>query len=682
MPTDFSDPAITARATSARADGSERGRAAIGPVTRPYGSWPSPISIDAFVTAAIALNEPWLDGDDVYWVEGRPTEGGRRTLMRAPVDGPVEELTPGTPNVRTRVHEYGGGSYTVSGSVVVYSDFADGRLYRLDPGLGAPIPITAAGTSRYADLRADPIRRRFYAVHEDHADPAAPAASLVSVPLDGETAPQVLYEGPDFVAAPRPSPDGAFLAWLEWDQPDMPWDATRLRVAPINEDGTLGPSTLAAGGPEESIAQPAWSPDGILHLVSDRSGWWNLYRLVEGPRLEPLAPMEAEFADPAWVFDRSSYAFLPNGSIVATPRRDGQDRLFHLVPGESVGEVRTPFTEFEGVRAGAGGVVALAGSPTDAALVVRSDPVSLATTEVVRRSAEMDWDPASIARPESISFPTAGDRIAHALFYRPTSPSSVGPADERPPLLLLSHGGPTANTSTSFDLSRQFWTSRGVAVVDVDYGGSTGYGREYRRRLDGAWGVVDVDDCEAAARFLVDRGDVDGTRLAIKGASAGGYTTLASLAFRDTFHAGISLYGVGDLEMLARETHKFEARYLDRVVGPLPEAADRYRERSPNGHLDAISAPVLVLQGLDDRVVTPVQAEAIVEALAANGIPHAYLAFEGEGHGFRGEDAIRRSLAAELSFLGQVFGFEPADDIPTLEVIGLDEWRARSPSRP
>jgi dipeptidyl aminopeptidase/acylaminoacyl peptidase len=484
-------------------------------------------------------------------------------------------------------------------------------------------------------------------------------------------------EGPDFLAAPRLSPDGRSLAWLEWDHPDMPWDATRLRVAPLDADGSVGASDLAAGGPDESIVQPEWSPDGILHLVSDRSGWWNLYRLVDGPRLEPLAPLEAEFADPSWVFDRSSYGFLSDGSIAAVGRSRGRDRLFHIAPGRLVGEVETPFTEFGGLRVGPQTIVATAGSPTESGMIVALDPSTLAPAGVLRRASPVAIHPDWISVAESITFPSAGGRMAHALFYGPRNPEAQAPDGELPPLLVVSHGGPTANAANMLDPSIQFLTSRGIAIVDVDYGGSTGYGREYRQALDGQWGIVDVDDCVAAATYLAARGEVDPDRLAIEGGSAGGYTTLAALAFRDTFAAGISLFGIGDLETLARDTHKFESRYMDRLVGPYPAMADRYRERSPVHYLDQISCPVLVLQGLDDKVVPPAQAEAIVAALSANGVPHAYLAFEGEGHGFRGVEAIRRTLEARLSFLGAVFGFTPADAFEPLDLPGLDAWRAR-----
>ena len=445
--------------------------------------------------------------------------------------------------------------------------------------------------------------------------------------------------------------------------------------------GSLGAAELAAGGPDESICQPEWSPDGVLHLVSDRSGWWNLYRLVDGPRLEPLAPLEAEFADPAWVFDRSSYGFLPDGSIVAVGRARGRDRIFHIAPGLLAGEVDSPFTELERLRVGPRGIVAIAGTPTEAPMVVALDPATLAPAGILRRSSSLAIDPAWTSTAEPITFPSAGGRIAHALFYRPTNPDVVAPDGELPPLVVRSHGGPTSNAGNSLDLGIQLLTSRGIAVVDVDYGGSSGYGREFRQGLEGEWGVVDVDDCVGAARYLVDRGEVDPERMAIEGGSAGGFTTLAALAFRDVFAAGISHFGVGDLETLARDTHKFESRYMDRLVGPYPAAAALYRERSPVHHLDEISCPVLVLQGLDDRVVPPSQAEAVVAALAANGVPHAYLAFEGEGHGFRGQAAIRRTLEASLSFLAAVFGFELADEVEPLELPGLAEWRARRAPR-
>jgi len=646
------------------------------PTVAPYGSWQSQIRIDDVVGDVIRLVEPWIDGDDVFWLEGRPNEGGRHVLVRASTDGSTTDLTPPPFNVRTGVHEYGGGSYVVAGGTVVFSNLADGRLYRVDPGAMTPIPMTPEAPCRYADLRPDLARRRFYAVREDHRGSGEPVNTIVAIPLDGGDS-SVLVMGADFVASPRLSPDGTRLAWLEWDHPDMPWDATRLRTATFEPDGTLGHATLVAGGPDESVVQPEWAPDGTLYLISDRSGWWNLYRIVDGPRLEPIAATEAEFADPAWIFDRSSYGFLADGTILAVARRGGRDHLMHIEPGLRLREVEVPFTELDGLRVAADAIVALAGSPVDPSMVVRFDPVTLAPAGVLRRASTFAIDPATISEPESIEFPTTGDRTAFAVYYPPTNPTHVGPVGEKPPLVVMVHGGPTSNALTSLDLGKQLLTSRGIAVVDVDYGGSTGYGREYRRRLDGSWGVVDVDDSVAAVRFLVERGDVDPDRLAIEGGSAGGYTTLAALTFRDVFAAGVSLFGVADIELLDLDTHKFESRYSRRLVGPYPEAAALYRERSPIHFVDLISCPVLVLQGLDDKVVPPEHGETIVEALAANGIPHAYLAFEGEGHGFRGADAIRRALEARLSFYAQVLGYEPADDLEPLALPGLEAWAGR-----
>jgi dipeptidyl aminopeptidase/acylaminoacyl peptidase len=649
------------------------------PTVAPYGSWRSQIRIDDVVGDVVRLGEPWIDGDDIYWIEQRPTEAGRNVLVRAAGDGSTTDLTPPPFNVRTRVHEYGGGSFVAVGGAVVFSNFADNRLYRLDPGALAPVPMTPEGPWRYADLRPDLERRRFVAVREDHQVGGEPVNTIVTIPLDGGD-PRVLVKGSDFVSSPRVSPDGTMLAWLEWDHPDMPWDATRLHVAAFAPDGTLGEASLAAGGPDESIVQPEWSPDGTLHLISDRTGWWNLYRIVDGPRLEPIATTEAEFADPAWVFNRSTYGFLEDGAIVAIARRAGRDHLYRIEPGRLLGELDIPFTELDALRVTSRGIVALAGSPGDPSVIARFDPLTLAPAGVLRRASTVAIDPAAIAMPESIEFPTTGDRTAFALYYPPTNPAFVGPDGEKPPLVVLTHGGPTSNASSALDLTKQLLTSRGIAVVDVDYGGSTGYGRDYRRRLEGEWGVVDVDDVVAAARFLVERGDVDPDRLAIEGGSAGGYTTLAALAFRDVFAAGISLFGVADLELLEQDTHKFESRYNTRLLGPYPEAVGLYRERSPIHAVDAISVPVLILQGLDDKVVPPEQAELIAAALADKGIPHAYIAFEGEGHGFRGAFAIRRMYEAELSFLGQVFGFEPDDTLEPVVLPGLETWAARRPS--
>ena len=469
--------------------------------------------------------------------------------------------------------------------------------------------------------------------------------------------------GHDFFAAPRPSPDGTRLAWLSWDHPSMPWDSTELWVAPFEDGRLAGPPERVAGGPGESVGQPRWSPDGRLHYLSDRSGWWNLY----DERGRSLAPVDAEFADPDWVLGQSSYTFLDDGRLVATWSTPSGGRLGVIEDG-AARPLDLPFSVFASVRGGGDSVVAVAASPTAEAAVVRIR-IDDASVEVIRRSRDSTLDAAWISRPQAIEFPTEGGQSAHALWYPPTSPTTVAPEGQRPPLVVMSHGGPTSSASPVLDYETQYWTSRGFGVVDVDYGGSSGYGRAYRQRLAGRWGVVDVDDCVAAARWLADQGLVDGARMVIRGGSAGGYTTLAALAFRDVFAAGASYYGVADLALLARDTHKFESRYLDGLIGPYPEAVAVYDERSPLKHVEGLDRPLILFQGLEDAIVPPEQAELIASALAQRGVPVAHLTFAGEQHGFRAAATIRRVIDTELAFYGRVLGFTPADTCEPFEII-------------
>ncbi len=650
----------------------------------PFGSWVSPITSGLIVADAIGLRRQQvvLDGDDIYWSESRPSEGGRVVVVRRTPDGRVSDVTPAPFNARSRVHEYGGGAFAVDGGTLVFSNAADGRLYLLDVARpAAPRPLTPEvpdAARRYADIVFDRRRDRLVAVREDHtAGGHEPVNAVVSVPLTGaDPHPgEVLVRGNSFYAAPRLSSYGSRLAWLTWNQPDMPWDGTELWAALVGDDGAPGPAARVAGGRDESIFQPEWAPDGTLYYVSDRTGWWNLYRRRDngdgGDGDEALHSMEAEFGLPLWNFGMSTYAFASADVLVCAYTRAGAWRLARIdLRTLAFTPIETPYTDISSPRAADGRVVFVGASPSTPGAVVDLDLATGAAQEV-RHARAVAVDPGYLSVPRAIDYPARDGATAHAFYYPPRNRDYAAPPGERPPLLVKSHGGPTAATSTALDLTVQYWTSRGVAVLDVDYGGSTGYGRAYRARLDGQWGIVDVDDCVDGARYLAGRGEVDGGRLAIDGGSAGGYTTLCALVFRDDFKAGASYYGVSDLEALARDTHKFEARYLDRMVGPYPARRDLYVERSPIHHVDRLSAPAVFLQGAEDKVVPPDQAERMVAALRAKGLPVAYLLFEGEGHGFRRAENIARALDAELYFFARVFGFTPADPIEPVAIENL-----------
>jgi dipeptidyl aminopeptidase/acylaminoacyl peptidase len=673
-----------------------------------HGSWPSPISSTTVVTQSVSLGEVAVGEVDIWWAEGRPEEGGRVQIVRHRPGGDRVDVLPEGFAARTRVHEYGGGAWCLHGADVVFANSSDQRLWRLDAGADHPFVLTPepgiAHGDRYADGRFTADGRWLVCVREHHADGEdEPTNEIVAVwarPRGDLQEPVVLVSGADFVAAPRISPDGRRLAWFQWNHPDMPWDGTELHVAELRSDPaeaaavSVGPSVVVAGGPQESVTQPEWTPAGDLLFLSDRTDWWNLYRLTATqvdealragpagavPEARAVAPIEAEIGVPHWVFDQSRYAVLDDGRILVAFARDGLDHL-GIVPadGGEVVPLGSPFTSLSSLRPFGSGAVLIGASPTTEALVVVVDvPSEVAadgSTEVelgvLRPARDLGIDEAWISRPEPVSFATTGDRFAHALFYAPTNPEATGPAGEAPPLIVLSHGGPTSAARPQLNLVVQYWTSRGFGVVDVNYGGSTGYGRSYRRRLIGEWGIVDVDDCVAVTRLLVDRGDADRDSLIIRGGSAGGFTTLAALAFREVFAAGCSLYGIGDLEALARDTHKFEARYLDSLVGPYPARRDLYEERSPIHNLDELDCPIILLQGADDEVVPPSQTEQIVAALEDNGQPYAYLLFEGEQHGFRRAETIVRALDAEAYFYSRIFGFDLADDVEPVEIANL-----------
>jgi dipeptidyl aminopeptidase/acylaminoacyl peptidase len=637
----------------------------------PYGSWRSPITSELIVSEAVRLGFVAVDGSDVYWLEGRPTEGGRQVLVRRTQDGAMHDAVPAPFNVRTRVHEYGGASYVVDAGTVWFTNFVDQRLYRLDAA-GEPRPITPEGDRRCADMVVDLTRGRLVCVEEDHNSPGEAVNRIVGVALE-DGARSVLVEGSDFYAAPRLHPAGSGMCWLSWNHPNMPWDGTELWVADIMPDGSLGDGRLVAGGVRESVAQPVWSPDGTLYFVSDRSGWWNLYRYRDGSdRAENLTPIEAEFAMPAWLLGWQSYGFVDAGHIVCAAVHRGESRLAVLDTATGqLDDVATPFSEMGTSLVVRDGVVIMdAGSPSQPLSIVA---VGLGSRyiEVYRRSVEISVDPGYLSQPRAIEFPTEGGRTAHGFYYPPSNGDYAAPPEERPPLLVKSHGGPTSATTNVLDLGIQYWTSRGIAVLDVNYGGSTGFGRSYRERLDGRWGIVDLDDCVNGARHLVELGQVDPRRLLIDGGSAGGYTTLCALTFRDLFAAGASYYGVGDLEALAHDTHKFESRYLDGLVAPYPERRDIWAERSPINHVEQLNCPVILFQGLEDKIVPPNQAETMFAALRIKGIPCAYVAFEGEQHGFRRAESIRRALDGELYFYSRVFGFELADPVEPVPIENL-----------
>jgi dipeptidyl aminopeptidase/acylaminoacyl peptidase len=649
------------------------------PQAAPFGSWRSPISAAAIASHALPLSSPNILDGDVYWLEGKPLEGGRVTVVQLASDGARTELTPAPYYVRTRVHEYGGGAYVVDHGTVFFSNFADQRLYRQDPG-EAPRPITpepgvAAGT-RYADAEITADGRWLICVRERHTSAEGPDAinELAVLATDGSHEPRTIARGHDFYSNPRISPDGRSLAWLSWDHPRMPWDGTELWLADLSSDGTLSNQHQVVGGLEESIFQPEWSQDGVLHFVSDRTGWWNLYR-TEGGNVEALAPRAAEFGTPQWNFGMRTYAFLADGRIACIMSQDGFDHLVYVRPGDASPQVADlPYTAYgRSIRSSGNDVVFVAASPTEAPAVIRLD-TSADQRQVLGRSLDEADVPAAgyVSRPRPISFPTEnGQATAYAIYYPPTNADFDGAPGDLPPLIVESHGGPTAMTLAQLDLGIQYWTSRGFGVVDVNYGGSSGYGRAYRERLRGQWGIVDTEDCINAARYLAGQGAVDGRRLAIRGGSAGGYTTLCALVFHDDFAAGASYFGVADCEALAKDTHKFESRYLDGLIGPYPEARDVYYARSPIHFADRLSCPVILFQGLEDRVVPPAQAEEMVAALRAKDLPVAYLAFEGEQHGFRKAATIQRTLEAEWYFYSRVFKFPLSEDIEPIEIENL-----------
>ena len=670
--------------------------------TAPYGTWPSQLTPELLVAGAKGLSELQIDGDRVCWLESRPSEAGRQAIMQRDAAGRITELTPPDANARTRVHEYGGGSYLAAAGVVWFTDHADQRIYRLEPVTGdgdpgparaiSPVPSEPAAL-RYTELQLSPDGRWIVCVRERHDGPTADDVhnEIVVLPADGagDDEVRVLCRGRDFYAAPRLHPDGTSLAFIAWDHPNMPWDDTELVVCDVREDGdgllqASEPRSIAGGsGAGESLLAPAWSPDGVLHVISDRSGWWNLHR-VDDDGLHNLAEVAVELGAPHWQFGASLYGFLDDGRIVVIATEQAVSRPSVLDPvAGTVAPLPVPHTSVRTLATRGNAVLYLGGSPTHPDALIHLDVAAAADAgagaegdgeawEELYVSRELPVDATWLSEPEAISFPTSDGMVAHAWLHRPRNPEVGGPADERPPLIVTTHGGPTGHVAPRVELGIAYWTSRGFAVVDVNYRGSTSFGRAYRNALRGTWGVYDVDDCVAVVAALAEQDEIDPARAVIRGGSAGGFTTLAALTFRDTFAGGASYYGVGDLGALAEETHKFESRYLDGLVGPYPDAEALYRERSPVHHAEQLSCPIILLQGMLDKVVPPAQAEDMIAAMTERGIPYAYVTFDDEDHGFRRAKNVVRALEAELSFYAQLFGLAIADHIEHVEVVGLD----------
>mgnify|MGYP001215446082 FL=1 len=631
-------------------------------ITKPYGTWESLITSEMLVGGAVRLGEIVTDGDDVWWAESRPDEGGRTVIVRNGKDQTDKKT-----NVRTLVHEYGGSAWWVRNGTLVYSQYLDQRLYRRDKS-GDSIPLTPESETqqsyRYADGRITNNEDWYVCVRETHtSSDEEPSNEIVAVPLDGSQQIRVLVSGPDFVSSPRVSKEGNQIAWVQWNHPNMPWDDTQLCIASLEE--MVLSNQKVTKSKAESFFQPEWDDQGNLHVVSDRNNWWNLFRVDQSTNeidLTSLTNFEAEIGLPQWVFGQSRYAFVGD-EIWFVYREAGIDKLATLSSNGQFEQIKIDATEIESVTNYQDGIVATVSSwkAESSVMFINSEEV-----RPLSKTRDLDIGESWFPVPETFTYQTSDSEKAHALFYSPTNPEYEIHENENPPLIVLAHGGPTGSARRQLQLSIAYWTSRGFGVADVDYRGSTGYGRLYRNRLRNSWGLADVEDCVAVAKHLVAQKKVDKNRLAIKGGSAGGFTVLAALTFHDTFTAGASRYGIADLAILAKDTHKFESRYLDRLVGKWPEDEEIYKQRSPIHHIEQLSTPMVILQGSEDPIVPPNQAHLMAKKLKENDIPHALIEFSDEGHGFRKAPNITKAIESELAFFAQIFNFEPFDDLPKI----------------
>ncbi len=644
------------------------------PQVAPFGSWKSPITSDLIVDQTIGIGSIAINNENIYWLEKRPQEQGRNLIVgyfkQKEIEHISQNITPFPLSVRSKIHEYGGGAFAVEKDQVYFSNYQDGRIYQQIIGR-QPHPLTNKLHQRYGDIVIDHGREGLICVCEDHQTDGEAKNSIVTINTNTGKI-QELIAGEDFYSSPRLSPDGKSLVWLSWNHPDMPWDSTYLWLARFQEDGSIFEPELIAGGNAESICEVKWGGDGTLYFSSDRTNWWNLYRRQVNGNIEILHQKSGEFGYPHWVFGLSTFDLVGNDRLICAYSAEGCWHLGQIdLQTKEFQEIKTRYTNISDLRASDRGfVVFIGGSPTETTAVIKLD-LETGREEILRRTGDLEIDPGYLSLPEAIAFPTTNDLMAYAWYYPPQNEDYAAPEGELPPVIVKSHGGPTAAASVNLSLRIQYWTSRGFGYLDVNYGGSIGYGREYRQRLDGNWGLVDVDDCVNAAQYLVEQQRVDGDRLVITGSSAGGYTTLAALTFRDTFKAGASYYGISDLEILAKDTHKFESRYLDRLVGRYPEDKAIYQERSPIYYSEQLDCPVIFFQGLKDKVVPPNQAEMMFEAIKNKGLPVAYISFAEESHGFRIADNIKQALDSEFWFYARIFGFKPADPIEPIEIINL-----------